>query len=158
MNNIKVYSEKEYRMAITELLVILDNIPRADYEKIPKSVIDELKMNADNTYNFKIDYEKDLTEQKISEITKAFIENIYRDYWVTEVEKEKIIEEERKERERIEIEKKEKYTPDNIFKNDQNDKKIIENKTMQLTEIKEKSFFEKVLDKIIKFFKRGSNL
>ena len=86
LKNIKVY--------LKELLVILKYIPKTDYEKIPEDVLRIININADHSYNFKIDIKKSLQDQKISELTKAMLENFYRDYWVTEIEKNKIVEEE----------------------------------------------------------------
>ena len=155
MKSTKVYSDKEYRMAIKEFLVIIENIPQSDYDKIPKNVINELQMNADESYDFKLDYDKSLKDQPISELTKAMIENFYKEYWVTEPEREKISEEENEERVRIEIEKREKYNPDNLFKNNSKEETKQEpEEHLELVEVKEKSFFEKIIEKITQLFKR----
>ena len=156
MKDVIVYSEKQYRMAIKEFLVVLSNIPRADYEKIPKDVIEDLKNNADNTYDFSLDMTKNFSEQNISELTKAMIENFYRDYWVTDIEKQKILEEERNEFERLEEEKRKKYNPDDIFKNKTEVLKngVEQKENLAMIEQKEKNFLEKILEKIMKIFKK----
>lgn len=110
-----VNDEKQYKMAFKELLVILENIPKADYNKIPEDIIKKLEKNADYTYNYEFDPKKDINEQKMSELTKAMLENFYRDYWVTNIERKKILQEENIKREKMEDEKRKKYNPDNIF-------------------------------------------
>ena len=116
MNNSILYNEIQYKMALKELLVILKYIPKTDYEKIPEEVLKAIDINADHTYNFNIDEKKSIKDQKISELTKAMLENFYRDYWVTNIEKNKIMEEEKIKRKEIEDEKRIKYNPNDIFK------------------------------------------
>ena len=120
MNNLIIYDERQYKMALKELLVILKYIPKADYQKIPEDVLEIININSDDTYIFNVDEKKSIKDQKISEITKAMLENFYRDYWVTDIEKNKIIEEENIKRKDIEEQKREKYNPEEIFKNNLN--------------------------------------
>lgn len=159
MNDTMIYTEEDYRKAFKEVLVILKYIPITEYEKIPVEIIENLKNKADNTYEFTLDFGKNLNEQNISEITKAMLENFYRDYWVTDVEKQKILEEEHTEREEIEEEKRQKYNPDDIFKNQKITQESTENKApnLDLIEIKEKNIFEKILEKIKNLFKKFQN-
>jgi len=158
-NETMIYTEEDYRKAFKEVLVILKYIPIAEYEKIPLEVIENLKEKADDTYEFNLDFGKNLNEQNISEITKAMLENFYRDYWVTDIEKQKIIEEENKEREEIEEEKRQKYNPNDIFKNKEESQENIENKetSLDLIEIKEKGLFGKIIEKIKNLFKKFQN-
>ena len=119
MNNYytTVYGDTQYRMAFKEVLVILNHIPKSDYKKIPDEIIQTLKNNADYSYEYTLDMEKSINEQKISNLAKAIIENFYRDYWATDAEKQKMLQEEKTIREKIEEEKRKQYNPDNIFKN-----------------------------------------
>ena len=55
----------------------------------------------------------------MSDITKAILANIFRDYWATPYQKERIEAKEKYDLEKIEQEKREKYSTDNIFKNRQ---------------------------------------
>ena len=111
------YENTNYKIAFKEVLVILNNIPKSDYEKIPNHIIETLKNNQEYSYNFSLEPEKNISNQKISDLAKAIIENFYRDYWVTDAERQKIIQEENHKRIKIEEEKREKYNPDDIFKN-----------------------------------------
>lgn len=69
------------------------------------------------TYNFQIDTEKTFEEQELLEETKAILANIFRDYWATDYQKARIIEKENQDREEWERQKREKYNPNDIFKN-----------------------------------------
>ena len=157
-NETMIYTEEQYRKAFKEVLVILDYIPKSEYEKIPQNVIEKLKNKADNTYQFNLDFSKNLNEQNISEITKAMLENFYRDYWVTDIEKQKILEEEKIKREEIEEEKSQTHNPNEIFKEKNAEKTIDKVEKLELIEIKEKNIFQKILEKIKNFFRRGSKL
>ena len=119
MNNYytTVYGDTQYRMAFKEVLVILNHIPKSDYKKIPDEIIQTLKNNADYSYEYTLDIEKSINEQKISNLAKAIIENFYRDYWATDAERQKMLQEEKNVRVKIEEEKRKQYNPDNIFKN-----------------------------------------
>lgn len=65
----------------------------------------------------------------------------------------KLLKEEQGEKLKIENELREKYNPDNIFKKN-NTEETIQINNVQLVEIKETSWFKRVLDKILKFFGR----
>lgn len=164
MNNVNIYDEKQYKMTCTEMLEILKYIPEVDFDKIPLDIIEALKYNSDHTYNFKLDLDKSFEEQKISELTKAMIENFYRDYWVTGPERKKILQEENIVRSKSKEEKRQKYNTNNIFKSnhkmDGEENKQIkkENQSLELIEIKEHHFLKKVLEKIKSFLKKHNNL
>lgn len=152
MNDLTIYNELQYRKALKELLIILKYIPKNDYKKIPEDVIRMININAEHSYNFYVDEKKSLKDQNISELTKAMLENFYRDYWVTEIEKNKIIEEENTKRKKIEEQKKIRYNPENIFKKNKKNLSINyeREEEMSLINIQEK----KLLKKISAFIKR----
>lgn len=153
MSNCNIYSDIEYKRAFKELLVILNYIPKTDYEKVPYDIIQTLKNNADYSYKFSLDTKKDINEQNISELTKAMIENFYRDYWITDAEREKVIQKENIERQDIENKKREKYNSNNIFKNKNIEQRPIEGKTA-LIEYKDNNLLQKLFDKIKDLLKR----
>ena len=106
----------EYARACTELLVILNNMSIKDYNKIPKELIDGLKKCKSQDYNFYMDYSKTLKEQKISDLTKAMLNVLYKEYWAPEDKKKLLEQEEKIEYIKQEELKRQKYNPDNIFK------------------------------------------
>ena len=81
----------QYANAYTEVLDILKYISKEDYEKIPKSKIKVFEENCNKNYNFTYDENKTLDEQNVSEITKAIIAILFRDYWATKEQRYIII-------------------------------------------------------------------
>ena len=143
---------KEYAMAYTEVIEILKYVPDEDVQKIPKEKLEFYKTNMDNEYIYKLDMTKEFEEQEISEITKAILANIFRDYWATPYQKEKIEAKEKYDLEKLEEEKREKYNPDNIFKNKQ-ESTGIENTNLPV-EIKKETFFKKLISFIKGLFNK----
>lgn len=145
---------REYAKAYKEVIEILKYVPDEDVAKIPQEKIDFYRNHMDNEYDYKIDETKDFSEQTISETTEAILACIFRDYWATPYQRERILAKEKYDLQKLEEEKREKYNPDNIFKkNDHNDSfssnnELYENTTLPI-EVKKERFYEK----IINFFK-----
>lgn len=147
----------KYANAYREVLEILKYIPIEDYDKIPKNRINLFKAYANNDYAFCYDITKTLDEQNVSKTAKAIIAILFRDYWATELQKEKIIAKQNYDRMRLEEKKKERYNSDNIFEN--NKKKIILDGTEQeqkldLIEINNIKWYKKVWKFITRFFSK----
>lgn len=146
--------ENNYSKAYKEVIEILKYVPKESVEKIPQTMIDTFNKKMDNTYNFSIDINKSFEKQELLEETKAILANIFRDYWATPYQKERIQAKERYDREKIEEEKRVKYNSD-IFKIKENNKpenKVEEDNTNGNNlpiEVKKERFYEK----IINFFK-----
>ncbi len=117
----------EYANAYSEVLGILKYISKEDYEKIPNSKIELFETNQNKDYIFEYNPNKTLDEQNVSKRAKAIIAILFRDYWATKIQKEKIISKQNYDRMKLEEEKKAKYNSDNLFKND--DKKIVMDNT-----------------------------
>ena len=98
-------------------------------------------MNANRDYVFDYNPNKTLDEQNVSKIAKSIIAILFRDYWATNIQREKIIAKQNYDRQKLEKENREKYNPNDLFK-----KKIREvqkEKTTAITEFKESNFFKK---------------
>ena len=80
-----------YANAYSEVLEILKYIPVEDYNKIPKNKIELFETNANNDYSSTYNPDKTLEEQEVSKITKCIIAILFRDYWASEIQREKII-------------------------------------------------------------------
>lgn len=143
---------KEYAMAYTEVIEILKHVPDEDVNKIPKEKLEFYKANMDNEYKYKLDMTKEFEEQEISDITKAILANIFRDYWATSYQKERIEAKEKYDIEKLEEEKREKYNPDNVFKNNKKET-FVENTNLPV-EIKKKTFFKKLISFIKGLFNK----
>ena len=153
--------ENEYAIAYSEVLEILKHIPIEYYNKIPKEKLRLFEANADKEHGFKYDIDKTLEEQNVSNIAKGIIIILFRDYWATETQKNKIITKQKQDMIKLEEKKKEKYNPNNIFKtNDENSTNdmdtidTVENlEEKSLVEIKEDKWYEKIWRLISNLFR-----
>lgn len=109
--------DEKYAKAYKEIIEILKYVNKEDVNKIPKEMLDMFEANKDKNYTFKVDITKSLEAQNISKEAKAILANIFRDYWATNYQKDKIIKKEMNERQLLEDNKREKYNPNNLFKN-----------------------------------------
>lgn len=108
---------KEYNKRLAEVSVILNYLDKKDYEKIPKDVIETIEKNKDTEYIWNYDETKSLKEQNVNSDTIAILLYIDMKYLLNEKQKkfvQKFLEENQKNEENI---KKEKYNPDDLFKN-----------------------------------------
>ena len=149
--------EDNYSKAYKEVMEILKFVPKESVDKIPQTMIDTFKAKMDNEYDFKVDINKSFEEQDLLEETKAIFANIFRDYWATPYQKERI---EKYDRQKLEEEKVQNYNPDDLFKKKNiesvignTEKDTIENSNLPI-EVKKEKFYEK----IINFFKRIFNV
>lgn len=141
----------EYMISYSQVLEILKYIPKEDYDKIPQDMIELFEENKYEKLDFEYNPEKTLQEQNVTKTTKTIIAMLFRDYWATDEQKEKISKVQEQERLK---------QPDvnNIFKRDK-----IETKVETIEEKSEKENLpevikqENIFTKIIKFFKNIFN-
>lgn len=149
--------DDNFAKACKEIVEILKFVPNKDLLKIPKEMRDMFEDEMDLNYNFSIDTQKNIEEQKLLDETKAILLNIFRDYWATPYQRERIIERQNYDRNIIEQQKREKYNPNNIFKR----KSILKNKETEHPtdnsnlpiEIKKEKFYKKIVDFIKRYLK-----
>ena len=137
--------ENNFQKAYTEVLVILNHMSKEDINKIPQNVINGFELNKDKNHHFEINSEKPLEEQDILEETKDILSVLFRDYWASQEQKNKILAKENHDRMISEEEKRKKFDVNDLFKT--ND--THSDNTEEIITIKEKWY-----DKFIKFFKR----
>ncbi len=142
------YTKEEYKKACTELLEILKHVPISSLNKIPKETIGMYNLNKHQSYKYYYDEALELEEQKISHLTQILIANLYIEYWASEEERKKIKEKDKQEIEKIEKQKRELYSPNEIF---ENKKRSKNQETVELTVTKKKNILEKLIEKIRKF-------
>lgn len=143
--------EDNYSKAYKEVIEILNFVPKESVDKIPQTMIDTFKAKMDKDYNFTVDINKSFEEQELLDETKAIFANIFRDYWATPYQKERIEAKEKYDRQKLEEEKLKKYNPDDILKKKENVIEKTEDNSSNLPiEVKKEKFFEK----IINFFKK----
>ena len=140
----------EYAIAYKEVLEILKYIPEEDFNKIHNDTIEMFKTYSDKKYIFSYDPNKTLDEQNVSKRAKAIIGILFRDYWATPTQREKIIKKQQYERYKLEEEKKLKYNYTN-FLNNNNISEIQLNKDLPISSKKE-NYFKKIFNNIKKLF------
>ncbi len=153
----------QYANAYTEVLDILKYISKEDYEKIPKSKIKVFEENSNKNYSFTYDENKTLDEQNVSEIAKAIIAILFRDYWATKEQRYVIIKKQQEIKEQKQKELMAKFEQNkNIPEKDLKKVNVASDldldidyellgTNMQLYK-KEEGFFEKLVNKIKGFF------
>lgn len=148
----------EYANAYSEVLEILNHIPKADYNKVPSNMIELFTTNQNKDYRFSYNINKTLNEQNVSKIAKTIIAILFRDYWATPYQRERIEAKEKYDRQKTEEEKREKYNADNLFIKRKTNNDFEESSTNSLPmEIKKERFYEKLIRFIKKILKIGSD-
>lgn len=138
--------------AYKEIYEILRIFPQELVAKIPQEKIRFFYNNMDNSYQYNISKET-FDGQTMLEETKAILTILFRDYWATPIQKEKILSYENSTRNKLEEEAREKYNPDNLFKKKEDSKKCEEQiEETALVEYKE-TIFRKIINKILSMFK-----
>lgn len=138
--------------AYKEVIEILKHIPKEDYEKIPKEIIENMEKEKDKQYEYNIANFDDFNNQPMLKETETILSVLYRDYWATQEQRERIRAKERYDIQILEEEKSKKYNPEDIFKN----KKSVQNNTENANlpvEVKKQNFFTKLVLYIKKFLK-----
>ena len=134
----------KYAKAYTEVLEIIKYFPEEDYNKIPKKKIEFYKENMDKNYDI-----TNNPEQNLSPEANAIIVTLYRDYFASEEQKQKIKEILELNEKKAEQEKREIYNPDNLFINNNRQKNNVQEKALVEYEenffIKFKNFIMKLL-------------
>lgn len=148
---------KNYSKAYTEVLEMIKHLPENEYNKIPKEKIEFWERNKDNKYKFVINPQIELEKQNISIEANSIIVTIFRDYFATNLQKEKlkiILEQnENKYQEQL----REKYNPDNLFENRKKEcmNPYVEKNTSLFVVKREENFFKKLINYVKKLiFKR----
>lgn len=146
---------ENYACAYKEVIEVLKYTKREDVNKIPKSRILLWRINMNKDYDFKIDTTKALEEQNLSKEAKAIIANIFKKYWATDYQKERIEAKEKYDIEQMEKEKYKKYNPDDIFKNRKQNiqQEEVASETVSMVEYKE-PLFKRILNKIKNIFNK----
>lgn len=143
-------------IAYAEVVDILNNMKEEDKNRVPQKVINFFERNADKNYMKHISKYVSLAEQNIHEDTKTLLAILTINYWCdSKEEKDELIalytENERVYQEEL----RERFNPDNIFKNNKANENEGENEEENyLAEVKEQTWYQKILEKIKNFFQK----
>lgn len=101
-----------YECSYVEVLEILKHIPKEEYDKIPKQLIEFFEEHKDKSYQYIYNAASSKTLRK----TDAIIVSLYKDYIATDNEKKQIEKRLMENFEKSENEKRKQYNPDDLFK------------------------------------------
>lgn len=141
---------KEYAIVLTEVNNVLKFSTSGVRTRLPYKFRKFLVQNMDKNYEISIDLSKSLEEQTISDEAKNLIALIYRDYLVSDDQKQSLIAEELANKKQYEENLNKLYNPHNMFKNRQ----FSQSASLQMTTVKEKKFIDKLFDYIKSLFKK----
>ena len=141
--------------AYSEVYTIVNLLEDEYKNKVPKKIMDFFDEERDKQDEINIDIEKSLLEQNIQRQTLVMLAILELNYWCdSEEEKQELLKELEENENKNEKEIREKYNPNNIFKN----REIIipeQNKEQTaLVEYKEEGIIRRILNKIKKIFRR----
>lgn len=146
MDNMIAFAE------IDEILNLLEDRYR---EKVPEKVRTFFKEEKMVDYVPTIDINTPLIQQNLKRETIVLLSILNLNYWCdTPEEKQEILNElSNNEKEKQEL--LEKYNPDNLFKNKQEEKQeIVQTEELSIVEYKKPNFIQKILSKIARLFKK----
>lgn len=133
-----------------DISIIIKMMPIEMKEKISKSFINFIEKNKSNNYVSNINPKIPIREQNIRKETKEMLGIIYRDYLCSNEEHDELIKQEEQEIKQYKEELRQKYNPNDIFKNKQKEYNYEKEKVnVAMEEYKKETFIEKIL----KFFK-----
>ena len=143
MENIE-YSNSLYQ--INEILKYMEPNLKA---RIPKKFISYFENNKSQEYNWNIDKSLPLEKQDLLPTTKEILAVLYKDFICDDVERVKLEKTLSNNEIKYQEELREKYNPDNIFKDRQKTTEYVETQE-ENTEIAtyKESFFSKIISRI----------
>ncbi len=151
--------ENNLSKAYTEVLLILSYMEQKYIDMIPKKLLELFNEEKDPNYQPDINPNTSLAEQNLQRKTLALLAMLNLNYWCKdENEKQEMLKMYSENDKKIEAEMRERYNPDNLFKKrenvEQNDE--VKEECTDIIEYKEQNIFKKILNRIIKFFKRNN--
>ena len=150
MDNMIAYAE------IDEILNLLEDKYR---EKVPEKVRTFFKEEKMVDYKPTIDVNTPLIQQNLKRETIVLLAILNINYWCENEEEKQFFLNELAKNEEEKKRLEEKYNPDNLFKNKNNNDvspdKIVEPQNISMVEYKKQGIFKRILDKITRFFKKN---
>lgn len=147
----------EYKQSLTELNTIIHYMDMEYLKKIPQKFINFISENMDSNYEPNISKNIPINEQTLKKDTRVLLSLLYRNYWCDEESKTELIKEDLLAKDIYEKELREKYNPDNIFKNkkeqiDNISTSQVQENVTSLVEYKEQTWYQKIFENIRNFF------
>ena len=149
--------ENSLLRAYSEVDKILSFMEFEYVEKVPKKLRELFKNEKSKDYNPNIDKNIPLNEQNLERKTYAILAMLDLYYWCNnEEEKKELLQAYSNNDKKRQEELREKYNPDNIFKNrvKELEQEKIAKDVAALVEYKEENFIKKLINRIKRFFKK----
>jgi len=150
MDNMIAYAE------IDEILNLLEDKYR---DKVPEKVRAFFKEEKMVDYKPTIDVNTPLIQQNLKRETIVLLAILNINYWCENEEEKQFFLNELAKNEDEKKKLEEKYNPNNLFKNKNNNDvstdKIVEPQNISMVEYKKQGIFKRILDKITRFFKEN---
>lgn len=144
----------KYANAYKEVLCVINNLIKEDYEKISKEYIEFLKENCNNEYKFEFDKLKPFNEQQLLDDTKYILFGLFEKFGATDIQKAKIKSYKINYQIKLEEQKRKKYNPEVLELKSQKSNTKIPNEKIDLIEYKEKRWYKRLLNRILKIFNK----
>ena len=150
----------ETRQAYSEVNSFLEIIGEDMKNKIPLKLRNFFKREMDKNYIPKFNANISIKEQNLKRKTIAIISGLNLQYWCNEERKQELLkiysDNERKYQEELHI----KYNPNNIFKNNKENKEesMFSSENTQLIVVEEVRWYKKIIIKLTNLFKKKSNI
>ena len=151
--------ENNLSKAYAEVLLILSYMEQKYIDMIPKKLLELFNEEKDQNYQPDINPNTSLAEQNLQRKTLALLAMLNLNYWCKdENEKQEMLKMYSENDKKIEAEMRERYNPDNLFKKRENVERNdeVKEECTDIIEYKEQNIFKKILNRIIKFFKRNN--
>ena len=150
--------ENNLSKAYVEILEILSYMEQKYVDMIPKKLLNLFYEERDKDYKIDINPKVSLAEQNLQRKTLVLLAMLNLNYWCEdETEKQEMLKMYADNDKKIEEEMRERYNPDNLFRKKEKVFKEENNEeNMQLIEYKEQNIFKKIINKIMKFFRKNN--
>ena len=130
---------------LVEVNEVLLHLPEKEMAKIPEEVILNIWNKMDKEYKYKLLKDVDFEKQIMMRETKVLLAIIYRDFWATEYECDRINKKVNYDVQKYEENKKQEYNSEDIFKRKQ--QRVQENVNLPIV-LEKRNFFVKLIDYI----------
>ena len=144
----------ETRQAYSEVCAVLEYMPDEYVKKIPEKIIKLFQNEKLEDYEVNINKSNPLDKNYLSKKTMVLIAMLNYQYWCPNKKvKNDLYKQYLSNNEKYENEIREKYNTDNLFKNKKTEEIEVKEEMHALVEYKEKTFIQKVWNKIKSTFK-----
>ena len=147
--------KENYACAYKEVIELLKYFSLKDIQRIPEDLITVFLENMDNEYEYTVEEGKPFEEQEMLDETKVIFAIIFRDYWATDYQRERILAKEKNDRRKMEEEKAKKYNSENLFKDRNIKREEKPEKIVALVKVKEETLLSKIIKKIKSIFSKN---